>query len=294
MTLAVVCALTVPPLRAIVVSQHGAVAAPAPKAPGYLGIAFHDVTDDDAAELHVPAAHGAEVEMVDHDGPAGKAGLRPQDVIVKLNGQIIDSAATLKRLIHEAGANVQIAMEVLRGGKHVTLQARLADRDDVEREAKQRIEGAAPLAPAAAMGFVEVVPADPDAAPSLATGTPAKSPGFLGSLLRTTPYTGLGLGVMQPQLAGYFGAPAGTGLLVSTVMPNSPAANAGLRAGDVILRVDAVVMRTGADWTRHVKASLGSAMQVTIVRDRKESVVTLVPELKKKSCVERVEATILA
>jgi serine protease Do len=265
-------------------AQHGGVAA-APKDPGYLGIAFHDLTDDDVAELHLKGMHGAEVEMVDHDGPAGQAGLCPQDVIVKLNGQAVDGSVTLRKVIHEAGAGAAIALEVWRGGKALTLHAQLADRGEVERAARERIEDGGAVPPPVAMGLLESGP-DADAPMTTAVPPGGKTQGFISSMLHTSPYTGLEMGAMQTQLAGYFGAPPGMGLLVSTVMAGSPAADAGIRAGDVVLRADAVVLRTTGDWAKHLRETRGAAVHVTILRDRHEQVVTLVPDGKKKSAVE--------
>lgn len=227
------------------------------------------------AQLHLRSPQGAEVVMVDHDGPAGKAGLRPHDIITSLNGQIIESSAALRRMIHDAGANVSIALAVFRSGKTITINAKLADREDVARDAERHLR---------------TMETDPDptweaaaADPPLVPDPPVHTQGFISSMLHISPFTGLALGPLEPQLADFFGAPKGSGLLIHTVAPNSPAANAGLHAGDVVLRVDNVALRNMNDWTRHLHATRGRPLALIILRDRHEQTLTLTPDLKHKS-----------
>jgi S1-C subfamily serine protease len=247
------------------------------RAQGYLGIEFHDLSDDQASTLKLKSGRAVEIVMVDHDGPAGKAGLRPHDVIVSMNGQAVAGAESLRKMIHDAGAGAGVSLGVVRGGQQMTVTALLADRADVERAALARMA-------------VPVAPEEEDTPVESFTESPAvvapKSENFLEMMLHTTPFTGLAMEAMTPQLGGFFGAPVGVGLLVQTVMANSPAAAAGLRAGDVVLRADGVVMKSGAEWMKHLHASRGSAIGLVVLRDKREMTVTLVPELKKRSAVE--------
>ncbi len=251
-------------------------------APGYLGILFQNLSDEQVAALHLKSGRGVEVVMVDHDGPAGKAGLRPHDVIISLNGQMVTGAEGLRRMIHDAGVGSGVALAVVRGGDQVIVNVQLAYRGEVEREAVARMaadppEGSDDDALEDGVGT--------DTASPGATGVSSRSKSFLMQMLHSTPFTGLMLEGMEPQLAGFFGAPAGAGLLVDTVTPNSPAAAAGLRAGDVILKADSIEVKTTGGWVRRLQASRGRGIPLVVLRDKQELHIMLIPELKRHSWV---------
>jgi serine protease Do len=274
--------------------QSGSVSGPgsrgnAPKgvpshAPGYLGILFQNLSDEQVTSLHVRSGLGVEVVMVDHDGPAGKAGLQPHDVIVSLNGQTVTGAESLRRMIHDAGVGAGISMAVFRGGRQITVNAQLAYRGEVEREAVARMVAADP--PAADDAPVVDEFGETDAVDPAAPDTSSRSHKFLAQVLHTTPFTGLMLEPIGPQLAGFFGAPTGVGLLVEMVAQNSPAAAAGLRAGDVILKADSIEVKSTNGWVRQLHESRGRGIALVVLRDRQEQRIMLIPELKKHSKVE--------
>jgi S1-C subfamily serine protease len=265
----------------------GAHAAAGPqRPPGYLGIEFHDLTNEQAAALHLRDKRGVEVLLVDHDGPAASAGLKPHDLITGLNGHIVISGEALHRMIHDAGAGVEVKLSVFRNGSPITIRTKLANREDVERKAWARVtQGPPPPQGAVVEGITEFymtgpAPAPPVVAPRPSAPPPQHTQGFIGNILHG-PFTGLEIAAMQPQLADYFGAPKGQGLLVQSVANGSPAASVGIHAGDIILRADSQPMHATSDWTKHLRESKGKPMALDILRDHQPVEVTLQPDTKK-------------
>ena len=229
---------------------------------GYLGIVCSDVDNHRAAALRLKQATGAEVLNVDRDAPAGKAGLRPHDVILQMNGQPIAGEASLRRMLQETPAGRTVTLLISRDGEQLTKTVQLADRAILEQDAwSQRM----------------VVPApDDDEAFSL-EGPSGHSfgSGFFGVFSFGSPSVGLDLDVLGSQLADYFGVRDGQGLLVKRVAEDSPASRAGLKAGDVITKANGKKMATLNEWMKMLHANRGKQVQITLIRNRKEQTVTL-------------------
>ncbi len=263
-------------------SGNGAHGKAAPShAPGYLGILFQNLSDEQVASPH---GGGVEVVMVDHDGPAGKAGMQPHDVIIRLNGQNVPNTLVMSKMIHDSRVGTSVSLTVLRGGRQITVNAQLAYRGEVEKEAVARMVAADPPAREDAPVVDEFGEGDP--ADAVAPDTASRSRRFLSQVLHSTPFTGLMLEAMEPQLAGYFGAPVGVGLLVEGVAVNSPAAAAGWRAGHVILKADSMDVKSNGMWVKQLHETRGRGIVLVVLRDKQEQRILLIPELKKHSRVD--------
>jgi serine protease Do len=272
---AILLALTLAPaahMLAVTGSAPKGARSTSSRIPGYLGVGFHDNN-----------GHGVEVVLIDHDGPAGKIGLRPHDIIVSMNGQPTNSADALKLMIHESAPGLKILLVVQRDGQTLKMSTAIADRNEVERVVRLRVAADA-AAPEADPPVTEFIAEDAAAEPAPTSGSTSKS--FVKSMLHIAPFTGLGLQTMEPQLADYFGASQGFGLLVQMVMPNSPAAFSGLRAGDVLLRADSFPIKTASDWSKRLRANQGQPMSLTILRDKHEINLNLTPESRHHSTLE--------
>jgi len=103
------------------------------------------------------------------------------------------------------------------------------------------------------------------------------------SMILNSSYTGAQLEVMGAQLADFFGLADGAGLLVRSVDSNSPAEEAGMKAGDVVVRINSIAVSSGTDWTKTVHDNKGRPVPVVVIRDKHEQTLTLTPDGKKRS-----------
>jgi serine protease Do len=250
-------------------------------AQGYLGVDLRDVGDDQVAPLKLKEPRGAEIVLVDHDAPAGKAGLREHDVVLQMNGQAIEGEEQLRRMLHGSPPGKTIVLVISRDGQQMTVTAQMAtNREDVERRAwEQHLTVPEP----------QDLPAPPDSgfAPGpAAPPPPVRGNSFIGTILMSPSYTGAMLEPMSTQLAQFFGASSGTGLLVRSVAENSPAAQAGMHAGDVVVRANAQRVASTGDWSKAIKNSRGRPLTIVVLRDKKEQTLTLTPDSRKRSSME--------
>jgi C-terminal processing protease CtpA/Prc len=95
---------------------------------GYLGVYLEEVTSERTKELGLQEERGAIVMKVVAGGPAEKAGLKENDVIISFNSRRVDSVRELQRLLSETPADRNVQIEVVRGGSHQTLAATLTKR----------------------------------------------------------------------------------------------------------------------------------------------------------------------
>ena len=228
---------------------------------GYLGVDVEPVSPTSESGLKLKNADGAEIVAVDHDAPAGQAGLRTRDVILDLNGKPVGSASRLRRKLREMPPGRFISLVVSRDGALLNMNVQLCDRSKLQQQAWSRHYS---------------VPA-PDsggsAVSSILKGTRTSS--FLGGSVSSSPEVGAYVYPVSAQLAGYFGVSSGVGLLVDSVENQSPASRAGLKAGDVILKVDAVQMASLSGWLKVMRSRRGKRVQLTVVRNRQQQILTM-------------------
>jgi membrane-associated protease RseP (regulator of RpoE activity) len=228
----------------------------------YLGVDINDVTSERLGALKLKEEHGVEVMIVDQDSPAGKAGLKEHDVILNLNGTTIESGAQLRRLIRETPPGRSVTLGISRDGQPVTLKVQLTDRKQAFAMAKPgqvwKME-------------MPVFPAIPEFDLPVSV-----------VVVHSAARSGLMVENLTPQLGDFFGAKNGQGVLVRSVEKGSRAESAGLRAGDVIIKVDGERIGDANDFSRAMRVRKGNTVSVGIIRDRKEQNINLtLPERKQ-------------
>ena len=243
---------------------------------GYLGVDVTDVDADKAQALKLKEVRGALVTLIDHDAPAGQIGLKVNDVVLAINGQNVEGAEQLRRILREIPPGRKISLVISRDGNIQTLAVQLADRKAMELSIWSKIgmdaDGIAPPSPLPAMGIM----AGGDA--------PMPPSGFHMSLFTSTLNVGALVEPLTSQMAEYLGVDGG--LMVKQVSKKSEAAAAGFKAFDVILKVGADSIMTSADWDRALRSNQGKQVQVTIMRNKKQQTVTLQVDSKHRGALE--------
>jgi len=232
----------------------------------YLGLRLEDVGRDDVARLKLPEERGAIVKSVEKDTPAERAGLREGDVIVRYQGEAVTSAAQLARLVRETPPGRTVAIEVSRGGASQKLSATLEEgrrRFSLGGDFELPVPPEPPLPP-------EVFRLD-DLGDRLQELGKGRRLLWRDSWSETGPRKlGIRYQVIEGQLAKYFRLSEDEGVLVAAVDDGSPAAQAGVKAGDVILKLAGKALRDGRDLRRALAdAGPGEEVTLTVQRDGK-------------------------
>src|SRR5271167_1135190 len=83
----------------------------------YLGVHIDQVTPQMVSSLKLPEPGGALITYVDQDGPACRAGLKNNDVVIEFNGAKVQSPDQLQEMIHSTAAGKTVNLTVFRDGQ---------------------------------------------------------------------------------------------------------------------------------------------------------------------------------
>lgn len=230
----------------------------------YLGVDIADVTTERLSALKLKEEKGVEVTMVDQDAPAGKAGIKEHDVILTMNGSSIESGAQLRRMIHEMPPGRVVSFGLSRDGQPMTVKVQLADK-----HSEFAFHG--PKPGDIHVNIPEIHIPDIDI------------PSINMVVVTQSERSGLMVENITPQLGEFFGVKNGNGVLVRSVEKGSRAEKAGIRAGDVIVKVNDEPVHDTSDFTHAVRSRNGNSVSVGVMRDRKEQNLNLTLPSRKES-----------
>jgi C-terminal processing protease CtpA/Prc len=215
----------------------------------YLGIVPNEITSDIAADYGTQAGTGVLVDDVATGSPADKAGLRENDVILKIGDQSPTGPEEFRKQLAKYKPDDTVDLTYIRGGKQKTVSIKLGEKKDwnfnwwpKRGEMKEFKFKGAPW--------------------EWRSETSGKKRAFAGVVTQN----------ISSGLASYFKVEQGA--LISEVVKNSPAETAGLKAGDVIVKIgDDKIEDEGDVSTAIHKHKPGDAVDFTIARDGQTSTI---------------------
>ncbi len=249
----------------------------------YLGVYIAEVDAEDVQRLGLDRERGALIEEVTEDGPAQKAGMLKDDVVLEWNGAAVESAAQLQRLVQETPAGREVELKVVRDGRNRDVRVTIGERESLVR--RYSFRGPAP----------EAMEKLQERLRSGGQHFQFRAPGMEHGVFAFMGGGRLGVGIQSigDQLGEYFGLSGRTGVLVTSVKEDSPAASAGLRAGDVILTLDGETIDGTGDLARKIREADEGPMRIGILRDRQERTVTVeLPEVPEFEWNEAPEGAV--
>ena len=217
---------------------------------------------------------GVRIDEVEAGSAADKARVKAGDIVIEFDGERVRSARQLTRLVQETPAGRAVTMAVRRGSDRQTLNVTPEAREafvwngrlgpELEREIERGVERGLRDLPERIEPFFDF---RFDGMPSM---------GSRGRL-------GVELERLSDQLAAYFGATSG-GVLVGAVTPESPAAKAGVKAGDVITRVNGTAVKDSRDVIAALRdVTDDGVVTLDIVRDKKATSLKATIEPRRPS-----------
>jgi serine protease Do len=207
----------------------------------WIGVYLQDVTADLAEAFNLSVKKGALVNDVTENSPAEEAGLKPKDVILAWDGKSVTDSQMLTELVGAGKVGDKVKLSVNRGGKEIELALTVGER----KEARVYGEGNS----------------ERDRA--------LKEYSYSYNMKRA------GIGVSMQSLSGdlgdYFGVANGNGALITQVMKDTPAQRAGLKTGDVIVKVDNESVESPSDVSSIIgEKQKGDKVDLVVVREKAE------------------------
>jgi len=254
---------------------------------GYLGVETINVNKENSSKYGLSSVRGVAVKSVVDDSPAAKAGIIAGDVIVSVGGEEVTSVRKLSRLVSEIAPDHEVKIGILRSGSEMNLTATIGKRPGPAFQ-NGNFRMAAPMAMPGEMPDLKVLKgletlSVPGNMEERVFTFPDGKREVLRWNMRSDREIGVGIMPLTKQLADSYSVTGG--LLVTNVDENSPAAKAGIKAGDILTEVNGKPIKEGADLIRELNDTKGD-LRITFERKGARKTVTVTPEKAKDSGIQ--------
>jgi len=250
---------------------------------GFLGVYGEDITRDNMAHYHLSEPRGVGITQVMNESPAQKAGLRNNDVILRLDGENVTSVRKLNRLVSEIAPDHVVKITISRNGAEQDVTATIGKRNNLNA-ARDLFSGRQPRVwkwegPRNSDKFpnMEKIP-NAEKFPNVEKffDLPDNS-GDLAIIMGNSRRIGVSTMELSKQLADYFGIANGHGVLVTSVSDDGPAAKSGVKAGDVITAVDGEAVDSPGDIARLINRKKDGDVTLTVIRNKSQQTIRVTP-----------------
>jgi len=246
---------------------------------GWLGVGVSEVSAEKMKTLRLPEERGALLGKIVPDSPAAKAGLKENDVVLEINGQRIEGTEQFRRMIHEIPAGRTANLTVWRDGRSQNIKVTVGKHD----AGNMRVFADGPKS------FAFKMPPMP-AMPDLSGLEHLRS---FSMISPGRPLLGIDAETLEGDFGNYFGAPNGEGVLVRGVLASSPAAKAGLKAGDVITSLNGERVRSASELREKLLTNReGKSIKLGVLRNKSELTLSVeLPQQKEEEELSLSERT---
>ncbi len=202
---------------------------------GWLGVKIQTVTDDIAETLSVPESRGALVSAVTPGSPAAEGGLETGDVIMKFDGKEVTTMRGLPKIVAQTQIGKTVDVEVLRKGATKTLQIKVGLlQDEIAGESKLEDDE---------------------------SDSPQGAPPVVSEVI------GLKLVPLTDEIRRKYGLDEKvTGAVIDDIDPDSPAAQKGLKPGDVVVEAGQNPVSNPDDVVKSVEKVKKSGRKAVLLR----------------------------